>query len=68
MVRMDIQVCKGDRQLQTLWRRWSSGWALSYAARGLVNYVYPPPLLLTHGTHCDNKGYISHIPNEPIDG
>jgi hypothetical protein len=37
MGREDIGVHKGDLQLRTLWRRWSSGWALSDVVRGLVN-------------------------------
>jgi hypothetical protein len=51
----DIGVNKGDRQLQTQWHRWSSGWALLDVVRGFVNYVYPPPLLFAHHTHCDNN-------------
>jgi hypothetical protein len=37
MRRKEIGVRKGDRQLQTSWRQWSSGWALSDVVRGLVN-------------------------------
>jgi hypothetical protein len=68
MVRKDIGVHKGDRQLRSPRRLWSSGWALSNTVRGLVNYVYPPPLLLAQHAHCDNKGYRSCIPNGPLDG
>jgi hypothetical protein len=37
MMRKDIGVCKGDRQLRNLWHRWSSGWALLDGIRGQVN-------------------------------
>jgi hypothetical protein len=37
MGRKDIGMRKGDRQLQTPRRQWSSGWALSDVVRGLVN-------------------------------
>jgi hypothetical protein len=68
MGREDIVVHKGDRQLQTLQQWWSSGWAHSNAVRGLVNYVYPPPLLLTRQANYTNKGYKSCIPNAPSNG
>jgi hypothetical protein len=61
----DVGVCKGDQQLQTLQRRWSSGWALPNVVRGLVNEVYLPPLLLTHYASDTNKGYMSCITNGP---
>jgi hypothetical protein len=37
MVRKDVGVRKGNRQLQTLQHQWTSDWALSDAVRGLVN-------------------------------
>jgi hypothetical protein len=37
-------------------------------SKGLVSYVYPPPLLLAHRASYNNKGYKSHIPNGPLDG
>jgi hypothetical protein len=65
MMHKDIGLHKGDCQLQIPWHRWSTDWALSDAIRGLVNYVYPPPLLLTHGTSYNNKEYRSRIPYGP---
>jgi hypothetical protein len=68
MEHKDIGVRKGDHQLQTLRRQWSSGWALSNIVRGLVNKAYLPPLLLAHHASCTNKGYKSCIPNGPLNG
>jgi hypothetical protein len=31
----------------------------------MVNYFYPPPLLLAHHASYTNKGYMSRIPNGP---
>jgi hypothetical protein len=56
MEHKDIGVRKGDHQLQTLRRQWSSSWALSNIVRGLVNKAYLPPLLLAHHASCTNKG------------
>jgi hypothetical protein len=64
----DVGLCKGDHQLQTPRCRWSSGWALLNVVRGLVIYVYPPPLLLTHHASGTNKGYRSRIPIGPPNG
>jgi hypothetical protein len=64
----DIVVHSGYCQLQTPRQWWSSGWAHSNAVRGLVNKVYPPPLLLTRQANYTNKGYRSCIPNGPSNG
>jgi hypothetical protein len=66
--RKDVGVHKGDCQLQMPWHRWSSSWALSDVVRGLVNYVYLPPLLLAHHASNTNKGYRSRIHNGPPQG
>jgi hypothetical protein len=48
--------------------RGKSGWALSDAVRGLVNYVYMPPLLLAHCASYNSMRYRTCIPNAPLDG
>jgi hypothetical protein len=68
MVHMDIGVHKVDRQLRTLWHQWSSGWDVSNAVRGSINYIYLPPLHLAHRASCTNNGYRSRIPNGPLNG